>query len=229
MKKWYEVKASAEAGEDAVIDIYDGIGMFGVTAKDFNRDMKAVLAKDAPVAVHINSPGGDVFDGLAIYNMLKEHQGQVTVHIDGLAASIATVVAMAGDEIIIPENAMMMIHNPMSGAFGDAQKLSQVIDVLDKIKASMVGIYSARTGRSAEDVRADMDAETWLTGAEAVALGYADATSAPVRLAASYNIRAYQHIPDSVCSRFCVRKNDEGRAIISALSSFNSQIKSIQF
>lgn len=229
MKKWYEVKACSDCGSDAVINIYDEIGLWGVTAKDFNRDMRAVLSKDEPVSVHINSPGGDVFDGLAIYNMLKEHRGQVTVHIDGLAASMATVVAMAGDEIIMPENAMMMIHNPMSGAFGNAQELGQVIDVLDKIKSSMVGIYSARTGRSAEDVSADMDAETWLTGVEAVALGYADVHSSPVHLSACFDMRAYQHIPDSVCSRFCDRKSDGDDAVMKSLSSFINQINSISF
>ena len=114
---WFRMKASAN--NEADIYIYDEIGYWGVTAKQFVNDLKA-LGDVSHINLHINSPGGDVFDGIAIFNALKHHGAAITVHIDGLAASMASVIAMVGNPVIMPENTMMMIHKPWGFAGGDA-------------------------------------------------------------------------------------------------------------
>ena len=107
-QSWYSIKA--KANDTAEISIYDEIGFWGVSAASFAQDLKDCGNSLKQINLHIHSPGGDVFDGIAIYNLLKNHPANVTVYIDGLAASMASVIAMAGNEVIMPENAMMMIH-----------------------------------------------------------------------------------------------------------------------
>lgn len=129
------------------------------------------------INVHINSPGGSVFAGQAIHNMLKQHPANVTVYIDGLAASIASVIAMAGNKIIMPPGAMMMIHNPLVGMYGSymASEMRETADFLDKIKESLVATYMARqTKKSKDEVIALMDATTWFTAQDALDSGFAD-------------------------------------------------------
>lgn len=182
-KSWYSIKAAAQPGM-AEIYVYDEIGYWGITAADFARDLKS-LGDINQIDLHINSPGGSVFDGTAIYNLLKGHKATVTTYIDGLAASMGSVIAMAGDRIVMPENALMMIHNPWGGAVGDAAELRKQAEVLDKVKASLLSVYTSRTGLSEDDVSAIMDAETWYTGTEALAAGFADEITGAVDLAAS--------------------------------------------
>lgn len=184
-KNWYSIKAMARPGA-AEIFIYDEIGYWGITAADFARDLKA-LGDISQIDLHINSPGGNVFDGTAIYNLLANHSAAVTVYIDGLAASMASVIAMVGDVIHMPANALMMIHNPWSFAGGEAEDLRKMADVLDKIKASLMTTYMKRTGKSEEEISQLMDEETWLTGAEAVEHGFADELGAEMDMAASMN------------------------------------------
>ncbi|SEG15021.1 ClpP-like prohead protease/major capsid protein fusion protein [Marinobacterium lutimaris] len=206
-KSWYSIKAAASPGA-AEVYVYDEIGYWGITASDFARDLKALGDLNA-IDLHINSPGGSVFDGTAIYNLLKNHKASVTVHIDGLAASMASIIAMAGDRIIMPENALMMIHNPWGGAVGDADELRKQAEVLDKVKASLLTVYTGRTGLSTEDVTAIMDQETWYTGTEAVAAGFADETSAAVDLAASANFdlarMGFAHAPAQITGQRSVQ------------------------
>lgn len=182
--KWYQIKALANGNTE--IYVYDEIGYWGVTAKDFARDLKEV-GKGAAIDLHINSPGGSVTDGIAIYNLLKNHQNSVNIIIDGIAASMASVIAMAGDTITMPENALMMIHNPWGGAMGDADEMRKTADVLDKMKTALISAYASKTGLGDEEISAMMDAETWMTGAEAAELGFADQTSAEVKIAASFD------------------------------------------
>ena len=135
--------------------------------------------------VHINSGGGDVFAGMAIYNILKRYEGGVTVYIDGLAASIASVIAMAGDRIVMPENAMMMIHNAWTMAVGNAQHLRSTADELESMDGLIADIYAARSGRDG-DVFADaMADETWYTAAEALEAGLVDEIEGNKTIAAS--------------------------------------------
>jgi ATP-dependent Clp endopeptidase proteolytic subunit ClpP len=144
-----------------------------VDVKTFAEDLAAQGDVQA-IRVRINSPGGSVFAGAAIYNSLRNHPAPVAVYVDGLAASAATIVAMAGDEIVLPPNAMMMIHNPWSVAVGESSDMRKAADVLDKVRDSMLATYRERTGKSDDELREIMDAETWLTAAEAVEMGFAD-------------------------------------------------------
>lgn len=183
-KSWYSVKAKA-GDPSAEISIYDEIGFWGVTAAAFIGDLKKIDAKD--ITVFINSPGGSVFDGLAIYNALRQHPSNVTVKVMGVAASAASFIAMAGDKIVMPENAFMMVHNPMGGVFGNADEMRDWADTLDKIAASLISIYVARTGKSEDEIKTLLDAETWLTAAEAVEMGFADEMQPEMRVAASFD------------------------------------------
>ncbi|MFZ9372242.1 MAG: head maturation protease, ClpP-related [Limnohabitans sp.] len=194
-KTWYSV--TAKAADSAEISIYDEIGFFGVTAKDFITDLKQVSATS--LTVFINSPGGSVFDGLAIYNALRQHPANVTVKVMGVAASAASFIAMAGDKIVMPENSFLMVHNPMGGVFGNAQEMRDWADTLDKIAASLIGIYVARTGKSEDEIKALLDAETWLTASEAVEMGFADEMEAEMRIAASFDV---EQLPEAVRSAF---------------------------
>lgn len=133
------------------------------------------LAKHSgDITVRINSPGGDVFAGVSMYNALKEHNGNVTVKVEALAASAASFVSMAGDKIIMLPGALMMVHNSSAIAFGNAEEMSQTIEMLRKVDSSMVALYAARTGQSEEKIKELLEAETWMTGEEAVELGFAD-------------------------------------------------------
>ena len=193
-KTWFEIKAM---GSSAEISIYNEIGGWGVSAKDFMYSLKDAGAL-TDITLRINSPGGSVFDGMAIYNQLVAHKAQVTVYIDGLAASMASVIAMAGDLIVMPENAMMMIHNPWMIAGGDAEELRNNADLLDKIKSNMVGSYAKRTGKTDDEISAIMDAETWFTGKEAVENGFADESLQPLDIAASikgFDLTKFKNTP----------------------------------
>lgn len=142
-----------------------------VTPKMFRAELEK---RSGDVTVRVNSPGGDVFAGVALYNMLNEHDGNVTVKVDGIAASIASLIAMAGDKIIMLPGSMMMVHNPWTFAMGNADDLEQVVESLKKTAESMVPIYIARTGQSEEKVNELLKAETWMTASDAVELGFAD-------------------------------------------------------
>lgn len=179
-KSWYDIKA--KGGGVAEVLVYDEIGMWGVSAKDFARDLRE-LGNVNKINLHINSPGGSVFDGNAMFNQLKQHPAEVTVYIDGLAASMASVVAMAGDHIIMPENALMMIHNPWTVAIGNAEELRKDADVLDTVKATLLSAYG-RSMMTDDEISELMDAETWMTGADAVDMGFADELEQEVALAA---------------------------------------------
>lgn len=144
-----------------------------VTPKQFWDDLQK-LGDIKELKVFINSPGGDVFAGHAIHSMLKRHPATVTIYVDGVAASAASLVAMAGDKVIMPKNAMMMIHNPWILVAGDANLLRQVADELDKIRESLIAVYEEKTGLERERIIELMDAETWMTAKEAVKLGFAD-------------------------------------------------------
>ncbi|MDQ7981357.1 Clp protease ClpP [Paraburkholderia sp. SARCC-3016] len=170
--------------------IYDEIGFWGVTAKDFIGELDAAASNGAQVVVAINSPGGDVLDAFAIYNALKRYAGRVTTRIDGIAASSASLVAMAGDTIVMPSNAMMMIHNPWTFAIGDADALRSTAETIEKMQASFIAAYASHTDLSDDEIAKMMDEETWLSATEAKALGLCDEIEDPVKLQASINVGA---------------------------------------
>lgn len=181
-KNWFTITNAADA-PTAEVSIHDEIGAYGITAKDFLSQLKGIPAS-RPLTLSLHSPGGEVFDGLAIYHALKA-RGNVNVRIEGLAASMASVIAMAGTRIEMPRNAYLMIHNPSGFAMGDAADMRQLADLLDKLKGSLIAAYRERTKKSDEDLTAMMDAETWLTGEEAVTQGFADEVTDAVALSAS--------------------------------------------
>lgn len=165
------------AGESS-ISIFDVIGYDwwtgeGVTAKAVAAALRALGGGD--VVVNINSPGGDYFEGLAIYNLLREHKGRVTVRILGIAASAASVIAMAGDEVQIARAGFLMIHNAWVCACGDKNQLRETADWLAPFDATAADIYAVRTGLSTADLAVMLDKETWIGGAEAVEKGFAEA------------------------------------------------------
>jgi len=191
MKNWYRVQAKGNAAE---ILIYDEIGMFGIGAKNFIADLKA-LGNVTDITLGVNSPGGDVFDGVAIYNALKRHQAKITGRVDGIAASIASVILMASDKIVMPDNSMLMIHNPWGGVIGDADDMRDFADALDKIKLAILAAYR-RSGKSDEELSAIMDAETWYNAEEAKAAGFADEVIQSVDIAALFDLGKFQKAPD---------------------------------
>lgn len=173
--RWYEIRNAD--GSEAHIDIMDEIGLWGITADQFVKDLRAITAP--VVQVNINSPGGDVFDGLAVYNALQQRSGRVVCNVYGLAASIASVIAMAGSELRMAKTAYLMIHDPTVFVWGGAKDLRDTADLLDKIKGTIVGIYAEKSARHEAGADKDelaklMTDETWLTAEEAKAKGLCD-------------------------------------------------------
>ena len=193
MKTWFNFKAKAESPDAVEISIFDEIGMWGVNARDFISELKAHSGKS--VSLSINSPGGSVFDALAIYNALRSHGGEINVRILGVAASAASLIAMAGDKITMPENTFLMVHNPWAVAAGNAEELRDFADTLDTIGSSLVKTYVARTGMSEDDIKQLLADETWLTAEEAVAKGFATEMEPALKVAASYYV---DRLPENV-------------------------------
>ena len=196
-----DFRAQGKRGE---IWLYDPIGnsYFGdsISAKQFSKELTA-LGKVDSISLRINSPGGDVFDGFAIYNQLKQHPATVVVSVDGLAASIASIIAMAGDSIKIAANAMMMIHDPQGVAVGDAGEMNRVAALLQTVKGNLADTYAARTAQSKADIEAWMADETWLTAEEAVRYGFADATTSEVAMSATFDLGAFRNLPAALRKR----------------------------
>ena len=180
--KWYAFVPKAEEREVEVA-IYDEIGLGGVSADDFIGDLKQHAGKH--VHLRLNSVGGDVVQGNAIYNALRRHKGGLTVHIDGLAASMASVIASAAPRTLIADNGMMMLHNPWTVMVGDADDLRKEADLLDKIKKAMVTAYKRKSGKDADEIVQMMDEETWLNAEQAVEAGLADGIEEGFEAAAS--------------------------------------------
>lgn len=201
-KKYYDIKAAID---ESVADVYIyeqiGAGFWseGVTAAAFVKDLKSLNVEN--INLHINSPGGSVFEAMAIYSALKEHPATITANIDGIAASAATFVSLAADKIIIAQNAMFMIHNPYLATVGSAEELRKDADILDKMRANMVDIYMTRFNGTEEELIAALDAETWYSGEEALEAGFADVVKNEIKMAASFNkdlfaALGYKRVPD---------------------------------
>jgi ATP-dependent protease ClpP protease subunit len=178
----WTVKAASES--EAEILLYDDISRYwGKSAKNFVQEIKA-LGNVAEIALRINSIGGDVNEAQAMYNYLKMHKAHKTVIIDGLAASAASLVAMAGDKVIMPSNALMMIHNPWTFTWGEAGDMRKTADVLDKTRDTIVVVYAAKTGLDYDKIKTMMDEETWMTAEEALSMGFCDETGEAIEIAA---------------------------------------------
>lgn len=177
LDRWNAGVQAADKEDERTISVYDVIGHDywtgeGVTAKRISGALRA-LGKGA-ITVNVNSPGGDMFEGLAIYNLLREHDGEVTVKVLGLAASAASVIAMAGDKVQIARAGFLMIHNAWVMAAGNRHDLSDLAATLKPFDDAMAGIYAARTGKDAKAMAKLMDSETWIGGETAIEDGFAD-------------------------------------------------------
>lgn len=197
LEKWQpELQARTEAGADGdgplVIDVMDVIGEtwdgYGVTGRRIGALLRN--AGDREVVVNINSPGGDVFEGLAVYNMLRGHKGDVTVRVVGLAASAASVIAMAGDRIEIARAGFLMIHNTWVFAVGDRHDLGTVAGQLGAFDEVMAELYAVRTGIDAAEIGQMMDRETWISGRAAIEQGFADTLLSADAIAVNDQARA---------------------------------------
>lgn len=198
MKSWFKIKN--ESRNSLEISIHDEIGLWGITAKDFIDKLDKTVSK---ITVSIHSPGGSALDGLAMYNALKNHSAHVTTKVEGIAASAASIVAMAGDEITMPEDAFLMIHNPWTFAAGEASDLREVADTLDKMRDSLVNIYQKQTNLSGQEIEEMLDKETWLNGSDALELGFITNLLEPVKVAALSKdfAKHFKNIPSEISSK----------------------------
>ena len=189
-ENWYNINSKASK----VVDVYifDEIGMGGVNAQGFIEEIKSF--KDSPMNLHINCVGGDVFDGMAIFNIIKKRTAKTTVYIEGIAASMGSVIALAADNVVMAENSLFMIHNAWGGAMGEAKEMKKTAKLLDKISGEIADIYVKKTKLPYDKVKEMMDEETWLNAEEALELGFIDSISDAIKVAAKYNVSKFKNI-----------------------------------
>lgn len=188
---WYEIKAISE--DETEIMFYDVIGWPFVDAAEFVRAMKDVKT---PILARINSPGGDVFDAMAIFNVLQSHPYKVTTRIESLAASAASFIALAGKEVQAYQNAMMMIHEPSAVVWGNQHDMRETADILAKVNDNMIDIYAANTDLGKREVAALLKAETWLTAKEAKDKGFIDTIIDGKSAKAQFDLSMFAHCPE---------------------------------
>jgi chromosome segregation ATPase len=178
------------------------------------------------LVLRVHSPGGSVLDGNAIFTALRQHPGGVTTHIDGLAASMASVIALAGEPVQMAGNALYMIHNVSGGMFGDAEDLRRCADTMDKIQSTIERTYTAKTGLSRKRVKEMMDAETWMTASEAKELGFIDEITGDLDMAARFDLTKFKNAGE-LTSRFsAMAKTTELEARIATLENTNKELVS---
>jgi len=178
-QKWFSIQASDD-GRRVSVAVRGYIGEWGLTDRQFILDLESVLA-GAPdpreIMVTINSRGGEVDHALAIFNHLRTMKAQgtrIVARVDGIAASAASIIAMAGDEIVMPANALMMVHAPWTFAAGNAEQLRREADMLERFESALIATYKARTGKGEDELKAMLAEDTWMTAQEAVDAGFAD-------------------------------------------------------
>ncbi len=178
VERKFETRRNEESGTTE-ITIYGIIGDSwwddSVSASDIDNALKSITGD---IVIHLNSPGGDVFDGIAIYNRLKKHEGKVTINVDGWACSAASVIAMSADELVMGLGSMMMIHEASSIVWGTKTDMRKEADVLDELEEGIIDIYMTKANVTREEIRAAVDAETWYSAQKAVDIGFATSTAA---------------------------------------------------
>jgi len=189
-RQWYNIQGKTSG----IVDVYifDEIGAYGVNAQSFLEEIKS--HKNTPINLHINCVGGDVFDGMAIYNILKKRTAKTTVYIEGIAASMGSVIALAADRVVMAENSLFMIHNAWGGAMGEASEMRKTASLLEKISNEIADIYVKKTNLSYDKVKEMMDEETWLNADEALELGFVDSISDAIKVAAKYDVSKFKNI-----------------------------------
>lgn len=215
-------------GKSAEIQIYSQIGssffVDGISAKSFSEAL-AQLGDVSTLNVRFNTPGGSVFQGIAIYNELNRHPAKKIGHVDALAASIGSVILMACDEINVAENAIVMIHNVRGGVEGEAHEIRTMADRLDKLNENAIGIYSARSGMAPEAVASAMKVETWYSAAEAVAAGFATAVTPNKRIVASCDVSSFSNVPDWANARLQAGTQPERETMARENSKYVAEFK----
>lgn len=194
---WYRMEV-----KDSVADvyIYDEISWFGVSANDFVKDLDEIKADT--IRLHLNTPGGSVFDGIAIYNALKNHKATVETYIEGLAASSGSIVALAGDKVFMADNAFFMIHEPWTVLVGNSTDLRKTADMLDKITGVMINTYVKASGADEKQVKAWIEDETWFTAAEAKEAGFVDEITDEIEIDAKHDIGVFDKAPEQLLKDF---------------------------
>lgn len=206
MKNWYTIKAAAEGSDVAEVSILDYIGGWGVDARSFLTEFRALKA--STVKVFINSPGGSVFEALAIFNGMRATGKTIEIHVLGVAASAASYIAMAGDKIVMPENTFLFIHNPINGVYGNAEDMREMADVLDKIGASLTATYSRRWKGTEQELADAMAAETYLTAAECLEKGLCDEVTPAIMAEAAFDVEALPEALRAVFAKAAKAAND---------------------
>ena len=209
-RRWFSMQADANAAE---ISVFDEVGGWGVTVADFKKELDAVKGA-AAITLSINSPGGDVFAGMALYNLLLPLKARLSVRVLGLAASISSIIALAGKSLTMAEGAYFMIHNPWTIAAGTEKDLIKTAGLLGQIGASMADIYAARSGKKKAEILALMEDETWMDAQQAVTAGFANAVEPAAQIAALADISKFnfQHAPRAVIDRAARKPNPPATA-----------------
>ena len=190
--------------DESTVYIYDEIGKWGVDAKAFAKDFNAIDSKT--IHLRVNSPGGSVFDGTTIYNVIKQHKSKVIAHIDGLAASIASVIVLAADEVHMADNGYFMIHEPWSIMAGGADEFRKEANLLEKIGGTIAKAYIGKTDKKEEEILNLMKEETWMTAEEALEHGFVDSIYSTDDEAAKKNttlfdLTVFNNVPDKLRSK----------------------------
>lgn len=196
MKTWYRINAAAGDTKPAEVYIYGDIG-WGVSAQTFAEELKKIPA-DTPISLRVSSSGGDVWAGLAIYNLILARKSKVTAYVDGIAASMASAIICAAGKVVAASNSWVMIHNAWTFAAGDGDDLRKQAELLDSIRDQLAGIYEARTGKSRDEIISAMAAETWLTADDAKAFGLVDDVADPIEAAASVDVTRFRNAPKTL-------------------------------
>ena len=226
-KPFYQIYNNDDSAD---IYIYDEISYFDypemgiVSAKGFSKDFTAIKASN--INIYINSPGGAVDQGFAIYNEIKRSNARITVYIDGIAASIASVIAMAADEIVINENALLMIHNPWMMTVGDSKELRELADTLDKIGEQIANVYAARSGKTVDEIKTAMAVETWFDCDEALEFGLVDTISenkAKIAACAKFDLSCFAKVP-----AYLEKQIEESRGVLRDAESKRSLENSLR-
>jgi ATP-dependent Clp protease protease subunit len=220
MKTWFRIQAAAD-GKPAEVFLYEDIGVWGVSAQQFIDAVRAL--GDIPIVVRINSLGGDAFAGIAMYSYLSGRKARVDVIVDSVAASAASIVAMAGKEIRIAESGFIMIHNPLTMALGDGEDMRKAAELLDSLRDAYAKAYARRSGKTLEECKAWMAADTWFDADAAVANGFANRIEEGLKAAACADASRYSNAPKALISGATASANnnqpkEEMKTLLKALA-----------
>lgn len=188
-KKWFNITNKAK--ETADIYIFDEIGGWGIWAIEFINEFKTITADK--INLYIDSPGGSIHHGMTIFNTIRQSGKDITTYVQGIAASIASVIALAGNTVVVPDNAMLMIHEPLVLMTGNSEELRKEALLLDKLRDQIAVIYANKTGIDIEEIKTMMADETWFTGEEALEKGFCDKCTESLKEVAFYNVEKYNY------------------------------------